>query len=70
MVKFADVTPGSVVQLGRFNKDRSPLSHSVGMVVSKEITKIGNSTWTAIGVQVGPRQVEMVSLHNIRELLA
>jgi len=70
MVKFADVTPGSVVQLGRFNKDRSPLSHSVGMVVGKEITKIGNSTWAGLLVQVGPRQVELVSLHNIRSILA
>jgi hypothetical protein len=70
MVKFAAVTPGSVVQLGRFNKERRPLSFEVGMVTEKRVVKVGNSTWTAIGVQVGPRQVEMVSLHNIREVLA
>jgi hypothetical protein len=70
MVKFAAVTPGSVVQLGRFNKERSPLSYAVGMVVRKEITKIGNSTWTGVLVQVAPKQVELVALHNIRSILA
>ena len=70
MVKFAAVTPGSVVQLGRFNKERSPLSYAVGMVVRKEITKIGNSTWTGVLVQVAPKRVELVALHNIRSILA
>lgn len=70
MVKFAEVREGSVVQLGRFNKTRSGLSHGVGLVVGKEVCKIGNSTWTAIAVQVAEDHVELVSLHNIKGVLA
>lgn len=70
MVKFAEVREGSVVQLGRFNKTRSELSHAVGLVQGKQVCKIGNSTWTAIAVQVAEDHVELVSLHNIKGLLA
>jgi len=70
MVKFAEIVPGSVVQLGRFNGDRAELSHMVGFVTAKRVTKIGNSTWTGIEVQVAPRRTEMVALHNVKEILA
>lgn len=70
MVKFADVIPGSVVQLGRFNKERSKLSHAVALVHSKKATKIGNSVWTGIKVEVAPRRYEMIALHNIKDILA
>lgn len=70
MVKFADVIPGAVVQLGRFNKERSKLSYAVGMVKDKQVTKIGNSVWTGIRVEVAPRRYELVSLHNIKAILA
>lgn len=70
MVKFADVIPGSVVQLGRLNKERSKLSYAVALVREKKATKIGNSVWTGIEVEVAPRQYETVALHNIKTILA
>lgn len=70
MVKFAEVREGSVVQLGRFNKTRTDLSHAVGIVQSKQVCKIGNSTWSAIAVQVAENHVELVALHNIKGVLA
>ena len=70
MVKFREVQEGSVVQLGRFNKTRAPLSHAVGMVTRREITKIGKNTWTGFVVQISPRKFELVALHNIKAVLA
>ena len=69
MVKFAAVTPGSVVQLGRFNKDRKDLSYSLGVVTEKRTLKIGTSTFSAIFVEVAPGCVKIVSLPNIRAVL-
>ncbi len=70
MVKFADVTPGSIVQLGRLNGARRDLSHNVGFVTRKLVTKIGNSTWSGIMVEVAPNHYELVAIHNIKEVLA
>jgi len=69
MVKFAAVTPGSVVQLGRFNKTRKELSNSLGVVTEKRTLKIGTSTFSAIFVEVAPNRVEEVALPNIRAVL-
>ena len=69
MVKFASVVPGSVVQLGRFNKERAALSHAVGMVREKRTVKFGTSTFSAIAVEVRPGVLELVSLHNIKQIL-
>lgn len=70
MVKYAAVQPGTVVQLGRFNKERSGMSHKVGMVTEKRTVKFGNSTWSGIGVEIEPGHIEMVALHNIKEILS
>ena len=70
MVKFADVQEGSVVQLGRLNGARKELSHSVGFVARKEVTRIGTSTWSGIVVEVAPRQFELVAIHNVKAVLA
>ena len=69
MVKFAEVTPGAVVQLGRFNKTQAPLSHAVGLVREKRTLKIGTSTFSAIAVEVAPGVVKEVALHNIKQIL-
>lgn len=70
MVKFRDIVPGSVVLLGRLNGSRSDLSNSVGFVVDKLSTKINNSTWTGIKVQVDENREEIVAFHNVKEILA
>lgn len=70
MVKFREVQEGSVVQLGRFNKGRDFLNYGVARVVRKEITKIGNNTWTGIVVEHAPNKFELVALHNIKAVLA
>ena len=70
MVKFAEITKGSVVQLGRFNKDMAKHSFKTGMVVEKLTAKIGKNVYTAIVVQTGERERIEVQLHNIREVLA
>lgn len=70
MVKYAAVQPGTVVQLGRFNKERVGMSHKVGIVTEKRTVKFGNSTWSGIGVEIEPGHIEMVALHNIKEILS
>ena len=70
MVKFAEVQKDSIVQLGRFNKDKAEHSYKVGIVTAKTVTKIGNSVWSAITVQVSPKKFVVASIHNIREVLA
>ena len=69
MVKFAQVVEGSVVQLGRFNKADSVHSHKVGIVKSKQVTKIGNSVWSGITVQVGPNEFVLANITNIKAIL-
>ena len=70
MVKFAEISEGSVVQLGRFNKEMAKHSHKSGIVVRKLVTKVGKNVYTAIVVQTGNREKIEVQLHNIREVLA
>lgn len=70
MVKFAEVTAGAVVQLGRFNKERRPHSHKVGFVLEKRTLKVGKNVYTAIMVQTGAREKLEVQLHNIQAVLA
>ena len=70
MVKFAEVSEGSVVQLGRFNRDRVQFSFKTGLVLRKLTTKIGRNVYTAIVVQTGDREQVEVQLHNIRGVLA
>lgn len=70
MVKYAAVTPGSIVQLGRFNKGRQALSYSTAKVVEKRTVKIGTSMFSAIAVEVAPGHVELVNIQNIKEILA
>lgn len=70
MVKFAEVTPGSVVQLGRFNGVRNQHSFKTGVVLDKLVTKIGKNVYSAIVVQTGEREQIEVQLHNIRQVLA
>jgi hypothetical protein len=70
MVKFAEISEGSVVQLGRFNKEMTKHSHKSGMVVSKLVTKIGKNVYTGVVVQTGEREKIEVQLHNIKAVLA
>lgn len=70
MVKFAQVEAGQVVQLGRFYKEMSKHSNKQALVVEKQVAKIGKNVYTAILVQVGPRERVLVALHNIKEVLA
>jgi hypothetical protein len=70
MVKFAAVSEGSIVQLGRFNKEMAKHSFKSGVVVRKLVTKIGKNVYTGVVVQTGEREKIEVQLHNIRELLA
>jgi hypothetical protein len=70
MVKFAAVSEGSIVQLGRFNKEKAEHSFKSGIVVEKQTVKIGKSVWSAITVQVGPKEFVIANINNIREVLA
>jgi hypothetical protein len=70
MVKFAEVREGSIVQLGRFNKANAEHSFKSGIVASKQTVKIGKSVWSAITVQVGPKEFVVANINNIREVLA
>lgn len=70
MVKFAEINEGSVVQLGRFNKEMTKHSHKSGMVVKKLVTKIGKNVYTGIVVQTGAREKIEVQLHNVKAILA
>ncbi len=70
MVKFATVTEGSVVQLGRFNKEKAEHSFKTGLVVEKQTVKIGKSVWSAITVQVGPKEFVLANITNIKAVLA
>lgn len=70
MVKFAEVREGSIVQLGRFNKFNAEHSHKSGIVIGKETVKIGKSVWSAITVQVGPKEFVVANITNIKAVLA
>lgn len=70
MTKYAEVQKDSIVQLGRFNKDKAEHSYKTGIVTGKKVTKIGNSIWTAITVQVAPREYIVASITNIKAVLA
>lgn len=69
MIKFAEVTKDTVVQLGRFNKDMSKHSHKVGIVSAKTVRKVGKNVFHEITVQVGARDKITVHLHNIKDIL-
>jgi hypothetical protein len=70
MVKFAEISEGSIVQLGRFNKEMTKHSFKQGMVLRKLVTKIGKNVYTGVVVQTGEREKIEVQLHNIRNVLA
>ena len=70
MVKFAEVVEGSIVQLGRFNKENAVHSFKSGIVTGKEVIKIGKSVWSAITVQVGPKEFVVANITNIKAVLA
>jgi hypothetical protein len=69
MIKFAQVTKDTVVQLGRFNKDNAVNSFKVGIVRAKTVRKVGKNVFHEITVQTGARESIVVHLHNIKDIL-